>query len=376
MDPVIDPSRIPGVLELAALAHLVRRVRRRRVGVGAAAALERARFYRDAWQDAARAAGAQIVALEGDLLEIRRADARARVMLNYTPLDDPLTLRVAGDKALCARLLREAGIPSPAQVACPARALGPAREMLRRLGGRPCVVKPASGTGAGEGVSTGVRTPSELGWAVALAAQHGPRVIVEEQVAGHDYRLLFLDGELLDAVRRNAPCVVGDGRATVRELVSRANLERLYGGYRVAQTPLGVDRDVRSTLAAQGLALHAVPRAGQRVRVKTVVNENAAAENEAVAGALCPELVDAAARAAAVVGARLAGVDVITPDPSRPLEAVGGVVLEVNTTPGYHLHYHRRGRPCAVARPILETLLAGSKREVRDPLRLAAGLRA
>jgi cyanophycin synthetase len=359
-----DPSRLPGVLALASLLHLVRRARRRRFGAGAALARERARFYRDAWDDAARFLGASAEPLEGDLLELRRGDARVRVRMNYTPLDDPMTLRVAGDKALTARLLREAGVPTVRQVACPARELEPARGLLRALGGRPVVVKPASGTGAGDGVTTGVRSERALGLAAAFAAAHGPRVCVEEQVEGVELRLLFLDGELLDAVRRGAPCVVGDGRATVRTLVARANEARVDGGYRVAQTLLTLDRDAQATLAAQDLSLDSVPAAGRRVRVKTVVNESAAAENWAVTRGLAPGLVDAGARAAAAVGARLAGVDLITPDPGRSLEDAGGVVLEVNTTPGFYLHYHRRGRPCPVARTVLATLLAERERGV------------
>ncbi len=355
---MIDPSRIPGLLELCSVVHLVRRGLRRRTGAGAAAGRERSRFYREAWEEAARALGAEVRPLAGELLEIRRGDRRVRVLRNYTPLDDPIALRVAGDKALVHRLLAEAGVPTPAHVVCAPRSLGPAREFLRQLGGRPCVVKPASGTGAGEGVSTGVRTPSQLGFAVAFAAQHGPRILIEEQVEGENYRLLFLGGELLDVVRRCAPELVGDGRSSIRALLRCANRERLAGGYRAAQVQLGLDRELRATLAAQGQRLGSVPPAGARVRLKTVVNENAAAENEAVAlAAVSGALVDAAARAVAAVGARFAGVDVITRDPGKPLPQAGGVVLEVNTCPGLYLHYERCGPPCPAALHALAALL-------------------
>jgi cyanophycin synthetase len=60
------------------------------------------------------------------------------------------------------------------------------------------------------------------------------------------------------------------------------------------------------------------------------------------------------------VGLRLAGVDVITPDASRPLEEAGGVVAEVNGTPGIHHHYHVADPANAtrVAIPILGKVLA------------------
>jgi len=232
---VIDPSRIPGLLGLASLAHLARRGLRRRFGAVAAAERERASFYRDAWSDAARELGAELRVLEGDLLEIRRGARRARVLHNYTQLDDALALRIAGDKALVHRLLAEAGVPTPRHVECRAGSLALARAFLHELGGRPCVVKPASGTGAGEGVTAGVRREAELGRAAARAALFGPRLLVEEQVEGANYRLLFLDGELLDAVRRDPPALVGDGRSSLRALVRLANEARAAGGRRVAQ---------------------------------------------------------------------------------------------------------------------------------------------
>ena len=369
---MIDPSRIPGLFGAVSLLHLARRGLRRRSGAVAAAERERAAFYREAWADAARELRAELRVLEGDLLEIRRGAARARVMRNYTALDDALTLRIAGDKALVHRLLAEQGIPTPRHAIFGATSLGPARAFLRERGGRPCVVKPASGTGGGEGVTTGVRTRAELGWAAARAALYGPRLLVEEQVEGANYRLLFLDGELLDAVRRRGPTLVGDGRSSIRALVRRANEARQAGGRRVAQGQLSLDRELRATLAEQHMGLASVPRAGERVRVKRVVNENACVENESVpVAALAPELVARAAGAAAALGVRLAGVDVITSDPSRPLEATGGVVLEVNTAPGQHLHVHRRGSPCPVALHALAALLGGAA--PRGALRVAAG---
>jgi cyanophycin synthetase len=63
------------------------------------------------------------------------------------------------------------------------------------------------------------------------------------------------------------------------------------------------------------------------------------------------------ARAAEAVGVRLAGVDVITPDPSLSLDEAGGVVIEVNTTPGYYYHYYKRDGRVPVATLILERLV-------------------
>src|SRR5207237_8732227 len=82
---------------------------------------------------------------------------------------------------------------------------------LARHGG-PVVVKPAGSSG-GFGVTCGVSTRLDLARAVLAAAAFGPRLIIERQHAGAVYRMLFLDGQLLDVVRRRPSHVTGDGRS-------------------------------------------------------------------------------------------------------------------------------------------------------------------
>jgi cyanophycin synthetase len=59
------------------------------------------------------------------------------------------------------------------------------------------------------------------------------------------------------------------------------------------------------------------------------------------------------------VGLRLAGVDLVAPSLDGSLAETGGVVLEVNCTPGLHHHYLVADPEGAtrVAVPILERLL-------------------
>jgi D-alanine-D-alanine ligase-like ATP-grasp enzyme len=102
-----------------------------------------------------------------------------------------------------------------------------------------------------------------------------------------------------------------------------------------------------------------VIESGKEIAVQTVTNDNRIEDTETIRDGLHPELVDASRRAALAVGLRLAGVDVITPDAAQPLERSGGVVAEVNGTPGIHHHYHVADRANAtpVAVPILQKAL-------------------
>jgi cyanophycin synthetase len=173
------------------------------------------------------------------------------------------------------------------------------------------------------------------------------------------YRLLFMDGQLLDTVRRRPPRVTGDGRSTIRELIAAENARRLDPAHPVSMPILRVDLDCLFTLEAAGLGLESVLPEGQTLAVKTVTSQNRIQDNETVTEPIAAELVAEAREAAAQVGVRLGGIDLITRDLSRSLKESGGVIIEVNGTPGLHYHYQVADEAIAtpVAVPILRRLL-------------------
>jgi D-alanine-D-alanine ligase-like ATP-grasp enzyme len=120
---------------------------------------------------------------------------------------------------------------------------------------------------------------------------------------------------------------------------------------------LTVDLDMWRTLARQGLSLRSVPPAGAVVTLKTVVNENAGADNRSATHQLCASLIEDGARAVRALGARFAGVDVITPDPGVPLAESGGAVIEVNGTPNLYFHYRKADGRFPAAVHLLRRLL-------------------
>jgi cyanophycin synthetase len=353
---MFDLCQCPKALRGLKAVYRVRSAMVRRRQASIEARRIRSAFYRGVWQEAADKFGASVRFLEDDVIEIRRGEFLTRVRQNETPLDDYVTLRVANNKRLTYRLLAEAGLPIPDHAAFALANMRPAIDFLdaHRC---DCVVKPANDTGGGIGVVTGVRAHRRLANAAAAAAVYGDDMLIEEQIPGDNYRLLYLDGRLLDAVVRGAPSVVGDGRSTIGELVARANSERIARGPSACQSLVDPNMEMKHTLAAQRLTLNSRPAAGTVIKLKTVVNDNCGAENATATGRLCQSVIDDGARAAAAIGVRLAGIDVITTDPSVPLAESRGVVLEVNPSPGHHCHYHKRDGVFHVAAEVLETLL-------------------
>jgi cyanophycin synthetase len=335
----------------------------RRVREGNAGVLDpavRDAVYAAIWREAGEAAGAQVRDLGSGFLEIERDGRATKVFQQVVSLDDPVTLRLALDKPVVHGLLRAAAVPVPEHVEWSFSDPGPALEFVAAAGG-PCVVKAASGTGGGEGTTAGVDSPARLMRARLRAGRFGTRLLIERQVPGPVYRLLFLDGELIDTIRHVPPRLTGDGSSTVERLMAAENERRLSARGAAGLSLLDVGLDTIFTLDRQGLKLDSVIPAGETIAVQTVTNDNRIEDTETVREPLHPDLVEASRRAAGAVGLRLAGVDVITPDASQPLERSGGVVAEVNGTPGIHHHYHVANAANAthVAVPILERVLQG-----------------
>lgn len=314
-------------------------------------------MYEQIWREAAETVNADFCELAPGLFECSRDRIVARVYQQVVALDDPVTLRVALDKPLVHRLLTQAGVRIPEYLEFDASEPEPALEFLAQAGG-PCVVKPAAGTGGGSGTSTDVATPEEL-MRARLHAGAG-RLLIERQVEGAVYRLLLLDGELLDVVRSVRGHLVGDGRATIEQLIARENDRRVRARGAAKLWMLGVNLDMLIALERQGLTLSSVPVVGRRVWLGTVTNNNAVEDNETHRGKLATEVLSEARAAQQAVGLRLAGVDVITSDPTQPLAQTGGVINEVNGNPGLHHHYLVADQQHAtrVAVPVLERVLA------------------
>jgi D-alanine-D-alanine ligase-like ATP-grasp enzyme len=313
-------------------------------------------FHEQMWRDAAKELGASFTALSDGFYEIELDGRRTRTFERIAAIDNSVALEIAGNKPLTYRLLAENSLPTPRNAGFAYKEMGTAIAFLNAVEG-DCVVKPASGTGGGRGVTTGIRTPWQLIKAAAAAAVYGDDLLIEEHMEGENYRLLYLDGQLLDAFVRRPPTLIADGRSTIGQSVQRCNANRLKQGSELSQVLLTVDLDMKRTLAKQGLTFRSVPAEGTVVKIKTVINENCAEDNEAAAELLCDEIIEAGAKAARALQVRLAGVDIITRDPSLPLSENGGAILEVNTTPNYYYHYRKRGGSCPVAVHVLRRLL-------------------
>jgi D-alanine-D-alanine ligase-like ATP-grasp enzyme len=345
-----DLDRLSHAAKLHRLPDALNVVKRRRL------APVRARFYREMWTATARDIGASCTPVGGGLTRIDRDGYVTFVRGSDLMLDSAVTLAMIGDREVSFGLIAGHGIRTPAYRVIHRRA-GPAADRFLAETGA-VVVKPLRGTGGGRGVTTGVNDAAKLSRAMRRAARFGRDLVLEEQVPGDYYRLTFLDGDMIDAVRRDPPALIGTGDHTIRQLVARENGVRLRGRVPTALSPLLIDADMVNRLTEDGRRLSDVPARGERVVVKRAVNENAAAQNRSVLAQVPEATAARLGQLALDLGLRFAGIDMMTPDLSAPLGPDGPVVIEINGNPGLHHHLlvANRGKAPDVPRIVLEHL--------------------
>ncbi|WP_025918233.1 cyanophycin synthetase [Herminiimonas sp. CN] len=281
---------------------------------------------------------------EGNLVQLGYGARQRRIWTAETDATSAIAESISSDKDLTKSLLQSCGVPVPEGRIV--ENIEDAWEAAEDIG-LPVVVKPSDGN-HGRGVSTDLKTRSDIEAAFRLAEQEGSEVIVERFVAGNEHRLLVVGGRMVAAARGETASVIGDGKASITQLINdQINSDPRRGT--TEDHPLNlvlVDEDpaVRLELSRQGFSPDAVPPAGAAVLVQR--NGNVAFD---VTDLVHPEVAAAAALAARIVGLDIAGVDLVAADIGRPLAEQGGAIVEVNAGPGLLMHLKPADGP---ARPV------------------------
>ena len=298
----------------------------------------RSEFYKDFWDNAATQVDAGVESLGDDYYRITKGGHSTLVRYHFVCIDKYLSLMLVGQKPLVQRILAGFGCRVPRYVEYDLHSLNIAQAFMDRHEG--CfVVKPIEGSG-GHGITTGVSSKKRLRSATiaASASFKVQKLMIEEVVKGDSYRLLYLDGRLVDVVKRKRPTVVGNGRSSLGDLIRQENVQRLESIRAQSLTQLTVDLDAKFFFEDHGLSLSMVPRSGELVAVKNVANENSSRDNLTVSSGVHPSFDSLAIHLKKELGLVFIGIDVMATDLCKPLEETGGAIIEINIPPG--LHYH------------------------------------
>jgi cyanophycin synthetase len=265
-----------------------------------------------------------------------------------------LGVEIAGDKDTTKRLLAEHGVPVPRGYV--AEDEDDAADIAEKLGW-PVVVKPLDAS-HGRGVLTNIRSEKELRLAYRDARKFREEVIVEQFLDGHDFRFVVVNGKFICAAQRVPAFVVGDGRASIAELVQEVNKDPRRGiGHEKVLTRIEIDDLSLALLSRRGLAPDSIPEKGETVSLKSTANLSTGGIARDVTDSVHPANIHLMERVARIVGLDIAGIDVIATSVEHPLAEVGGGIVEVNAAPGFRMHVApAEGTPRDVAGAVVDML--------------------
>ena len=280
-----------------------------------------------------------------------------RIQATLSDYSGILGVELACDKEGTKTILKEAGIPVPrGTVIQYFDDLGAA---INDVGGYPIVLKPLDGN-HGRGITININSWQEVEEAYdhASAASRTRSVIVERYYPGSDYRVLVINGKVIAVSQRVPAHVVGNGVSTIEELIEQTNRHPDRGeGHDNILTRITVDRTVASILERQGYRIDSVLEAGNVAYLRATANLSTGGIAVDRTDDIHPENIWLAERVAKIIGLDIAGIDIVTPDITKPLKEVDGVIVEVNAAPGFRMHTSpSRGLPRNVAAPVLDML--------------------
>lgn len=294
---------------------------------------------------------------DGNLVQLGYGAAQRRIWTAETDQTSAIAEGIAQDKDFTKRLLASCGVPVPeGQVVANAEQ---AWEVAQEIG-LPVTVKPCDGNHA-RGVTLELTREQDIKAAFALAQPEGSEVIVERFIPGTEHRLLVVGGKVVAACRGEIVSVVGNGRASLRELVDVLNQDPRRGPeqeYPLDWINLQAPA-VQLELTRQGLTPETIVAPGHSVLLQRNGNMAMDCTDE-----VHPDVAYYASLAARIVGLDIAGMDMILKDVSQPMKEQGGAILEVNAGPGLLMHLKpTSGAPRPVGQAIVEHLFPGSSAE-------------
>jgi cyanophycin synthetase len=234
-------------------------------------------------------------------------------------------LIIAKSKAKSVIIAERIGVPTPSQMTC--RDIREVRKFHTEHA--RIVIKPAFGSG-GTGVSTNIKTDEALERAYHYAKTHSHLVIAQQHIIGDDVRLLIIDGKFCSAVIRKPAYVIGDGIATIEELINIANAD------------LSRNDDTQSSLmhintnAARrflGDTMYTVAPANKTVRVVGPANVSLGGSLHEATTVVSQEMITDAEAISNTLDLGICGVDMMWDRKTNK-----HYFIEANVTPGIDIH--------------------------------------
>jgi cyanophycin synthetase len=297
----------------------------------------------------------------GSLVQLGYGKNQERIRATMTGQTGSLAVDFAQDKWETKSLLENHGIPVPRGIET--SRYKSAKAAIKRIG-YPLVVKPSDGN-HGRGITVGVNNEEhfEIAYEAALKQSKNGYVIIEQMLAGADFRFLVINGTLVAAAKRIPAHVRGNGKLSIQQLIDKENENPLRGyGHENVLTEIDVDSQTERLIADAGYTLDSVLDKGEILYLKTTANLSTGGTAIDILDSVHPANVHIAERAIKIIGLDIGGVDIVAPDVTTPLPENGGGIVEINAAPGFRMHLQpTEGLARNVAEPVIDMLYPPGK---------------
>ncbi len=163
-------------------------------------------------------------------------------------------------------------------------------------------------------------------------------MLVEDYIAGKEYRFLVMDNRVVGILHRVPANVFGDGKNTIAQLVEVKNQDPLRGtGYKKPLEKIQLGLLEKQSLIEQQLKFNSVPTKGEIIYLRKNSNISTGGDSLDYTDLIHEGYHGIALQAAKAVGAVISGVDMIVED-IESFNEDGYSIIELNFNPAIHIH--------------------------------------
>ncbi|RYD87141.1 MAG: ATP-grasp domain-containing protein, partial [Sphingobacteriales bacterium] len=252
------------------------------------------------------------------MIQLGYGASQMRFQATTTCKTNVLAVGLAGDKHRTKQILGAAAIPVPKGSVCTDEV---SLKAIVDAIGYPLVIKPLDGN-QGKGATINITRWEQAVEALSIAQNFSRRVIAEQFITGHDFRVLVIDNKFVAAAKRVPAHVVGNGKDSIATLVDVVNFDTRRGnGHENVLTKIRLGADTDELLIKQGYALEGVPPMGEIIYLKGTANLSTGGSSIDVTDEVHPENIFLAERIAKIIGLDICGIDIMAPDLAEPLSS-------------------------------------------------------
>ncbi|MEW6407744.1 MAG: hypothetical protein AB1465_03580 [Patescibacteria group bacterium] len=268
-----------------------------------------------------------------------------------------LSMKIAHHKDFANKILAGVGLPVPKHF-CTDK-IEEVKKFLEKTK-FPIVVKPQAAQ-QGKIVHCDVNSKKDALLFFKKIKQKYAKVVFEEQIEGSDFRILIIGNKLVAAMQRIPPFIIGNGKSTILQLINKENKNPLRKTKKIY--PIKVDEEVKRLLKQRGLNLKSILKKDEKTFLRRNANISTGGVGVDVTEIINPKNVELAIKATKAIGLDICGVDLITPDITKPYDKNGGKIIEVNGGPDAAIHHFPvSGKPRKAGEAIIKMLFPNLKK--------------